>query len=590
MMAAAMSEARWTAPRRLPACAAGVALVLALGGWAWSAASVEARRVTLSIVGTTDLHGRVFGEDGQGGLELLGGYLANLRAARAADGGAVLLIDSGDTYQGGIESNLSEGALVVDAYNALDYTAAAIGNHDFEYGAVDAWDGAASDRDLRGALKARAGQARFPFLAANLIDDGTGRTVAWPNVRPSVVVHAAGVRVGIVGVMTAGALSMTLAANVPGLSVAPLAATIATEASALRAGGAEVVIVAAHAGGACTDFGNPIDLASCHGAAEMFEVVRALPRGLVDAVVAGHTHGAVAHEVNGVPIVQAHYWGQAFSRVDLTVDLASRRIETRRIHPPQEICARQARDDGRCVPASTPGSVEAHYEGRPVVAAGGVAEAMAPALQRVHALRAVRLGVELEAPVDRGNGAGESPLGNLYADALRAAVPGAAAAIGYSSGPGGLRAGLPAGSLTVGALYDTFPFDNRVVRAEVTGAELRTLVTGQLRGPRVRGRSLGVSGLHVVVDCRAGDFIADVTWASGQAVRDGDRIVLATIDFLTARLDRPLAATTTNLELREVARRWLLGRPGRLPIAEFADPAQPRWTRTASAERGCGSA
>ena len=225
-----------------------------------------------------------------------------------------------------------------------------------------------------------------------------------------------------------------------------------------------------------------------------------------------------------------------------------------------------------------------------MVAAAAVAEAMAPALQRVHALRAVRLGVELEAPLDRGNGAGESPLGNLFADALRAAVPGADAAIGYSSGPGGLRAGLPAGPLTVGALYDTFPFDNRVVRAEVTGAELRGLVIGQLRGPRVRGRSLGVSGLRVVVDCRASDFHADLTWASGQPVRDGDRIVLATIDFLAARLDRPIVATTTDLELREVARRWLLGRAGRLPAAEFSDPARPRWQRTAHAERGCGSA
>ena len=94
-------------------------------------------RVTLSIVGTTDLHGRVFPSDGRGGLALLGGYLRNLRAARALDGGAVLLLDAGDTFQGGIESNLSEGALVVDAYNALGYDALAIGNHEFEYGALD---------------------------------------------------------------------------------------------------------------------------------------------------------------------------------------------------------------------------------------------------------------------------------------------------------------------------------------------------------------------------------------------------------------------------------------------------------------------
>ena len=80
---------------------------------AWAPAPTASR--TLSIVGTTDLHGRIFASEGRGGLALLGGYLANLRAARAADGGAVLLFDSGDTYQGGIESNLSEGAAVIDA-------------------------------------------------------------------------------------------------------------------------------------------------------------------------------------------------------------------------------------------------------------------------------------------------------------------------------------------------------------------------------------------------------------------------------------------------------------------------------------------
>ena len=79
----------------------------------------------------------------------------------------MILLDAGDTYQGGIESNLSEGALVVDAYNALGYTAAALGNHDFEYGAVDAWDDATPrDDDPRGALKAEgrtgAGSRSWP--------------------------------------------------------------------------------------------------------------------------------------------------------------------------------------------------------------------------------------------------------------------------------------------------------------------------------------------------------------------------------------------------------------------------------------------
>ena len=141
--------------------------------------------VTLSIIGTNDVHGGIVPRDGRGGLAVLGGYAANLRAARARDGGAVLLIDAGDIFQGTLESNLSEGAEVVAAYNALGYAAATIGNHEFDFGPVGsaATPQQPSD-DPRGALKQRAAEARFPFLAANLIDAATapsrglGRTCA----------------------------------------------------------------------------------------------------------------------------------------------------------------------------------------------------------------------------------------------------------------------------------------------------------------------------------------------------------------------------------------------------------------------------
>ena len=59
---------------------------------------------TISIVGTNDLHGALTR------LPLLGGFLDNLRAARAADGGGVVLVDAGDLFQGTLESNLAEGA------------------------------------------------------------------------------------------------------------------------------------------------------------------------------------------------------------------------------------------------------------------------------------------------------------------------------------------------------------------------------------------------------------------------------------------------------------------------------------------------
>ena len=192
--------ARWIVPGIVALAALWLAGATHLRGF--SAPPDEPALVTLSIVGTSDLHGAAFPQNGRGGLPLLAGYVNNLRAARAADGGAVLLVDSGDTFQGNVESNLSEGALVVDAYNAMGYTAEAIGNHDFDFGSVDSPAARQLPGDLRGALKARAAQARYPFLAANLIDAATGRPVAWPNVWPSRLVEAAGVRVGLVGVMT----------------------------------------------------------------------------------------------------------------------------------------------------------------------------------------------------------------------------------------------------------------------------------------------------------------------------------------------------------------------------------------------------
>ena len=146
-----------------------VALALALGACGGLRRGARTRTVTLTIVGTNDLHGHIEV------LPVLGGFLANLRRARARDGG-VLLLDAGDMFQGTLESNLGEGAPVIAAYNVLGYTAAAIGNHEFDFGPVGA---AAASRepgdDPRGALRARAVEAHFPLLAANLIDTATGR-------------------------------------------------------------------------------------------------------------------------------------------------------------------------------------------------------------------------------------------------------------------------------------------------------------------------------------------------------------------------------------------------------------------------------
>jgi 2',3'-cyclic-nucleotide 2'-phosphodiesterase (5'-nucleotidase family) len=558
----------------------------------WSIPSLArhpAASIILSIVGTNDLHGSFLPVNGQGGLALLGAYVSNLRAVRAAEGGGVVLLDAGDTFQGGIESNLSEGAVVVDAFNALGYTAAAIGNHEFDFGEVDrpgrdlrplSREGADEAfghgrNDPRGALKARAAQARYPFLAANLLDDATGRLVDWPNVKPSVLVETAGVKVGIVGVMTIVAMRSTLAANVSGLSVAPLAPAIAAEAAKLRARGATVVLVTAHAGGRCNRFDDPADLSSCEAASEIFEVARTLPRGLVDAIVAGHSHAVVAHRVAGIPIIESFSHGRAFGRVDLVVDRETRRVVDSHLFQPQELCSHADPAAGGCAASGK----QARYEGRDVVIDEAIVEAMAPAMRRVRARQAGPLDVVVDTDVRRSLELG-SPLGNLFADAIRDAVPGTDISVN-NNGFGGLRADLPQGLLTFGRLYDVFPFDNRLVRLTLSGAELQRVFTEEVQ--RDRRGALAISGVRVRAACDSDGLEVQLVRASGVPIEAMDRLTVVTTDMLATGAVFASVAPPAGFRVlqtapivREVVAGWLRRR-GHIREDQFVDSDHRRW-------------
>ena len=505
--------------------------------------------LTVSVVGTNDLHGGVSPDDGRGGLGLLDGYVRNLRAARQSDGGGVLLLDAGDLFQGTLESNLNEGQVVVAAYNALGYAAAAVGNHEFDYGPVgDAATPATPHDDPRGALKARAAEARFPFLAANIIDQSTGMPVSWPNVRPSTIVDVAGVRVGVVGLTTSATLSATMAANTVGLAIAPLAPTLAAEATRLRASGATVVVAAAHAGGRCTTFENPSDLSSCGADEEIFQVARALPAGLVDAIVAGHRHIGIAHEVAGIPIVSSYSGGRAFGRVDLIVDPGTGRVTSHRIFPPHDLCAAQDPATGACAPLSSGTAVPSTYEGRPVAASADIDRILAPAVDRARSVKERPLNGRIADPLRRiANEWGESALGNLFADWARAAA-GTDVAIANS---GGMRADLPAGPLTFGRLYAVTPFDNREMTLTMTGEELRRVIANNLQQ---RGSFILLAGVRAAAECVSGQLRVTLRRDSGRTVTDTDRLRVATSDFLVAGGDGFLTPVSPLRDVKDEGR------------------------------------
>ena len=542
--------------------------------------------LTISVIATTDLHGGVFPRGERGGVALLGGYLRNIRAARLQDGGGVLLVDSGDMFQGTLESNLNEGAAVVAAYNALGYAAAAIGNHEFDYGPVGPDETVQKPgEDPRGALKARAASARFPFLAANTVDDATGQPVAWTNVKPSTLVEVRGVRVGLIGVTTPDTPALTIGANVIGLTFAPLVPVITREAMALRARGATAVIVLAHAGGRCTRFDDSGNLSSCDQMAEIVQVARQLPADLVDVIAAGHTHQAVAHDVGGVAIVEAYSSGRSFSRVDLIVNRSTRKLTGKRIFPPQDLCGREDPATHACDPAAARSAtmVPARYENRLVRPDAASAAAIAPAARKAIAMKTQPIGVSLEMPFARSDQQSETAIADLVADGTLASTPGADVAL---SNGGSLRTDLPAGPLTYGSIYELYPFDNRIVTLRLTGDQLARIIAHNLERKEPPFELLPIAGFKVDARCDGKMLRVMLTRSSGATVRADERLTVATSDFIAGGGDGIVAPAGALGEirmvegaplLRESLVAWLRSRGGRLNENQFVSSEHRRW-------------
>ncbi len=531
--------------------------------------------VTLSLVGFNDVHGQLHASAGRAGLVSLSAYVEALRNLRKLDGGAVLLIDAGDMLHGTLESNLGEGAPIIAAYNSLGVAAAAIGNHEFDFGPVgpDAIP-MRPDQDPRGALKARAREADFPLLAANLIDASTGELVDWDNVYPSAMLDVAGFRVGVVGVTSMNSLQTTIAANVRDLRLRPIAEAVVREATKLRGDGAHLVIVLAHAGGRCTAFDDPRDTSSCRMNGEILRVARELPPGLVDHIMAGHVHDGIAHVVNGISITSSYSSARAFSRTDFVMDRSSGAILDRRIYPPQF-------PDAVLTPSL-------RYEGQALQDHREVAAIAEAAREVADDVRLDKLGVTLTAafPVDRDV---ESALSNLMTEAMLDSFDGDVA---IHNVIGGIRRGLPAGELTYGAIYEMFPFDNLVTIHEISGATLREIIARKA----ATQRKPGFAGMRVFVNCETHGMQVVMRLDGGREIGDDDRIRVIANDFLALGGDDILTPAIEGDGLaiaqglprtRDALLAWLRERPGELDPAALRTHDSPKWNVPAPFPEDC---
>jgi 2',3'-cyclic-nucleotide 2'-phosphodiesterase/3'-nucleotidase len=323
-------------PVRRRAVLAGTAAgVLAAAGFRPAVAEARTRGVnrpfTLSVMGTTDLHGNVFNWDYFGNKEFddsghndigLAKISTLVNAVRTEKGDhRTLLLDAGDTIQG---TPLAYYYAKVEpitrrrvhpmaaAMNAIRYDAAALGNHEFNYGIP--------------LLRTFEQQLDFPLLGANALD-----TAGRPAFKPYVIktvwrTGTAPLRVGILGLTNPG-IAIWDKANVEGRMTFPgLVEQAEIWVPKMREAGADLVIISAHSGA---------DTSSSYGDALPYPenaaslVAEQVPD--VDAILVGHAHVEipqrwVTNKATGkqVLITEPLFWGKRLSLMDFDLEWAPR--------------------------------------------------------------------------------------------------------------------------------------------------------------------------------------------------------------------------------------------------------------------------
>ncbi len=225
--------------------------------------------VYVDFYNINDLHGKLDDGDGHIGVDELTTYLKN---ARKTDEHA-FFISTGDMWQGQAESNMTKGLIMTDWMNELDFTAMAIGNHEFDWGSE--------------YIQNNADLAEFPFLAINIYDRATNKLASYCE--PSIMVDAAGVQIGFIGAIgdCYSSIAVDKCDDVYFKVGSQLTALVKAEADRLRHEGADYIVYLIHDGYGNSNYGSEIQ-ASASQIKSYYDVV--LSDGYIDLVFEGHTH------------------------------------------------------------------------------------------------------------------------------------------------------------------------------------------------------------------------------------------------------------------------------------------------------------
>jgi 5'-nucleotidase len=366
----------------------------------------------------------------------------------------------------------------IEALSMMGLDISSVGNHEFDEGKDELLrmqNGGCHPVDkCRGPLPFTG--AKFRYLAASTFEKSSGKTV-FP---PYEIREFEGIPVAFIGLTLKGTPGLVSPVGVADLEFRDEADTVNALVPELKARGVEAIVVLIHEGGVPAG-----DYNECPGiSGPIVDIVKKFDRA-VDVVVSGHTHRAYVCEIDGRLVTSGDKYGTLVTAIDLKLDRVTRDVVSAKADNTIVRTATLARNAGQTALLEAYDKVAAPIANRP---AGSVTET----LSRVP------------------NNAGESPLGDIIADAQLAATSSATnggAVIAFTN-PGGVRTDITRkedGAVTYADLFASQPFRNQLVTLTLTGKQIKDMLEQQWRDPK-RPRILQVSkGFGYAWDGSKGD-------------------------------------------------------------------------------------
>jgi len=427
--------------------------------------------------------------NGVGGVE----YLADsLRKARSGHPYSVTAAAGDLIGASPITSALFHDEPTIEAMNALDLDVTGVGNHEFDEGRAEL------ERMQKGGCHPEDGcyaegrtfeGADFPFLAANVTDDKTGK----PILDPTYVWEKNGVRIGFIGVTLEGTPNIVTAEGIKGLTFHDEIKTINHYAKKLQRQGVKSIVALIHEGGLPASGAYNYDCDAGGAGSGISGPIVDIAKGVtakVDALVTGHTHAAYActipdPEGNPRTVTSAASFGRLYTDTSLTYDRRTGDIVRTSVKSANHVVYRNNAAPDMTSLISRYQALAAPIANRPIG----------------HIASDIKSTLEFD----------DSPLGNLIADAQLAHAktldPAASVAL---MNPGGVRADLvhassPAGEgdgvVTYGEAFKVQPFANTVNLVDLTGAQLLTVLQQQVSGANEAApKILAPAGLTYTLD------------------------------------------------------------------------------------------